>query len=467
MKKAQCLKYKDSGVDWIGKIPEGWEIRKIKHFARMFTGTTPDSGNERYWDGDVIWVTPADLSQRKKYISDSRRNITKEGYESCGTKYVKKKAIILATRAPIGYATIVGAKLCFNQGCKAFEIQKEYYPDYVYYYLNSFEDVLISRGNATTFSELSMYDLSSFEVPKPSMAEQTQIADYLDAHNSRIDNAIEKDNSLIGLLKEKRTALINQVVTRGLDPEATLKDSGIDWIGKIPEGWVVVPFKKYLESIIDYRGATPDKTDEGVFLVTGRNIKSGRIDYDISREYVYENQYEEIMHKGKPRVGDLLFTTEAPLGEVANVDEERIALAQRIIKMRGKKNKLDNFYLKYYVMSSSFQGHLQSQATGSTALGIKANNMCFLKLLVPTRVEEQKQIVKFLDRETSRMDQLIQKVKRRSDLLEEHKTSLINNVVIGRVDVREQNGLSSKAFSQYPSCRDSAKLVSFKRDSDT
>jgi len=163
MKLEPYPKYKDSEIDWIGEIPEAWGVRKIKQLSRIVTGSTPDSGNDAYWDGNINWITPADLSQRKKYSPDSKRKITKEGYDSCGTTFVREGAIILATRAPIGYATIVQEKLCFNQGCKAFKIEKQkIIPDYIYYYLNAHEEVLISQGNVTTFGELSTYNLHHF-----------------------------------------------------------------------------------------------------------------------------------------------------------------------------------------------------------------------------------------------------------------------------------------------------------------
>lgn len=117
-----------------------------------------------------------------------------------------------------------------------------------------------------------------------------------------------------------------------------MKDSGVEWIGKIPKDWEIVPLTKQLDSIVDYRGKTPEKTEEGTFLVTAKNIKDGKICYELSKEYVREADYEEIMHRGIPQIGDILFTTEAPLGQVANVDRTDIALAQRIIKFRASVN---------------------------------------------------------------------------------------------------------------------------------
>ena len=206
------------------------------------------------------------------------------------------------------------------------------------------------------------------------------------------------------------------------------KYSGIEWIGELPEHWDVGGLTKYLESIVDYRGKTPTKVDDGIFLVTAKNIKTGKIDYLNSKEYVKEEEYEEIMRRGKPKKGDVLFTTEAPLGEVANVDREDIALAQRIIKFVGKKEAVDNYYLKYWIMSNSFQSNLQTFGTGSTATGIKASKLSKLILVLPY-IREQAQIANFLDQKTSEIDLLIADKKKLIELLEEKRQTIITEAV--------------------------------------
>ncbi|MBO6282437.1 MAG: restriction endonuclease subunit S, partial [Pseudobutyrivibrio sp.] len=115
---------------------------------------------------------------------------------------------------------------------------------------------------------------------------------------------------------------------------------------------------------VDYRGKTPVKTDDGVFLVTAKNVKAGYIDYQTSQEYIAEEDYDEVMHRGLPKMGDVLITTEAPCGNVAQVDREDIALAQRIIKYRGHKNVIDNTYLKHYLLTPFFQEILASKSSG-------------------------------------------------------------------------------------------------------
>ena len=211
------------------------------------------------------------------------------------------------------------------------------------------------------------------------------------------------------------------------------KDSGIEWLGEIPEHWQAVGLTKYLRSLVDYRGKTPEKTKDGVFLVTAKNIKNGVIDYSLSQEFVKEDDYDEIMRRGKPEISDVLLTTEAPLGEVANVDNVNIALAQRIIKMQGKIKILDNYFLKYWILGSSFSQNLQSLCTGSTALGIKASKLCLLKVILPP-LEEQKAIARFLDYKTKQIDALIAKKEALLEKLDEKRTALISHTVTKGLD---------------------------------
>ena len=149
--------------------------------------------------------------------------------------------------------------------------------------------------------------------------------------------------------------------------------------------------------IVDYRGKTPKKVDEGIFLVTAKNIRKGYIDYEKSQEYVDPDDYAEIMHRGLPKIGDVLITTEAPCGNVAQIDREDVALAQRVIKYRPKNEALNSSYLKYVMLGEEFQRKLMSAATGGTVKGIKGSKLHKLTIPVPP-IEEQQRIVSILDR---------------------------------------------------------------------
>ena len=149
--------------------------------------------------------------------------------------------------------------------------------------------------------------------------------------------------------------------------------------------------------IVDYRGKTPRKVDDGIFLVTAKNIRKGFIDYDKSKEYISPEDYDEVMHRGFPKIGDVLITTEAPCGNVAQIDNENIALAQRVIKYRPKNNNLNSTFLKYVLLGKEFQDKLERAATGGTVKGIKGSKLHQLTIPVPS-IEEQERIVAILER---------------------------------------------------------------------
>lgn len=149
--------------------------------------------------------------------------------------------------------------------------------------------------------------------------------------------------------------------------------------------------------IVDYRGKTPKKTSQGIFLITAKNIRKGYIDYNKSQEFISSDDYDEVMRRGKPQIGDVLITTEAPCGNIAQIDNENIALAQRVIKYRPKNNDLNSTFLKYFLLGQEFQTKLLSAATGGTVKGIKGSKLHKLTIPLPPLAEQQR-IVDILDR---------------------------------------------------------------------
>ena len=211
------------------------------------------------------------------------------------------------------------------------------------------------------------------------------------------------------------------------------KDSGIEWLGAVPEGWEVLQLRRVIAKFVDYRGATPKKVPSGTPLITAKNIKNGAIDLELSQEFIREEDYDEWMVRGLPEIGDVLVTTEAPLGESAQIEDNRIALAQRIILLKRDKSRIINDYLKYHFLSQSGKGELWSRATGSTAIGIKASRLKETLVIVPPIIE-QISITQYLDRETAKIDALAAKKERLADLLEEKRTALISHAVTKGLD---------------------------------
>lgn len=257
--------------------------------------------------------------------------------------------------------------------------------------------------------------IKNVEIHVPPTAEQRAIADYLDSETARIDTLIEEQQRLVELLRERRAGVLAHA----------LRTAGAR-----------VPFVRCMTDQTDYRGATPTKTDDGVQLITARNVRAGWIDYESTREFVDPENYTQIMRRGRPKVGDLLFTMEAPLGNMAVVDREDIALAQRIIKWSVDRAKADPRFLMYTALGDDFQNQLRSRATGSTALGIKASKLPELRISLPP-LDEQRRIAKYLDERTAKIDELIVESERFIELSRERRSALITAAVTGQIDVRE------------------------------
>ena len=186
---------------------------------------------------------------------------------------------------------------------------------------------------------------------------------------------------------------------------------------------------------VDYRGKTPPKSESGIFLITAKNVKVGHIDYDCSKEYIPKELYDQIMRRGKPCLDDVLITTEAPLGNVAAIDRIDIALAQRIIKLRGKEGILSNHFLKHILLSPSFQKSLNEKSTGSTAKGIKGSVLHKLPLVFPSIAEQQK-IAAFL----SAVDEKIGLLARKKELLLKYKKGVMQQIFDHRIRFKDPNG---------------------------
>jgi type I restriction enzyme S subunit len=306
--------------------------------------------------------------------------------------------------------------------------------DWAFYWLAGLDfGELANPGAVPSINEGQVRETPAI-VPLPE--EQRAIAAFLDRETAKIDALVAKKERLIELLQEKRAALITRAVTKGLDPNVPMKDSGVEWLGEIPTHWEVRPFTKYVIEKSDYRGKTPEKVASGVFLVTARNVRMGLIDYECSQEFIAEEDYDGVMRRGLPKKGDVLFTTEAPLGNVALVDREDIALAQRIIRFRMNPHYFDSRFTLFAMMSDYFQSQLHSLSTGSTAEGLKASKLPALRLLAPP-INEQLKIVTLIDAETAKVDALIAKVHEAIEHLQQLRKTLISAAVTGKINVQE------------------------------
>lgn len=264
---------------------------------------------------------------------------------------------------------------------------------------------------------LNIYDEDFYgcKVPCPPLEEQKRIAEILEC----CDKVICLKRELIEEKKKQKKSLMQKL----LDPNSGFRLPGFK------DKWKISPLSE-ITTYVDYRGKTPTKTTSGVPLITAKNIKKGMIDYQASQEYVSHDEYMEVMHRGLPQIGDVLVTTEAPCGNVAQVDTPDIALAQRVIKFRGKKDVLDNRFLMYMLLSKQVQEKLISLSTGGTAQGIKGTTLHSLTINYPS-VLEQIEISKILSSSDREIDLLEQDLTQ----WEQKKKSLMQLLLTGKVRV--------------------------------
>jgi len=435
--------YKDSGVKWIGEIPKHWSFKALKHSAKILNGSTPSSSVKEYWNGNVSWVTTDDLGKlNDKYIITSRRTITTVGLQSCGTNLAPVNSVVMSCRAPIGHLGILKIEACTNQGCKTLVPQNLNY-DFLYYSLKNCRIELESLGKGSTFKELSTVALKDYKIVLPkSIEEQTQIANYLNHKIAQLDSLIAKKEQLISLLQEERTAMINQAVSKGLDPNVPMKDSGVEWLGEIPEHWEVLSFRFCIDILTDY-------TSNGSFASLAKNVNyldegysrlvrltDLRVNLENDGLYVDENAHN-FLKKSELFGGEMLIANVgayAGLVKIMPYLEGKHTLGPNMFLLRLNQNT--DFF--FYQLNASFCAEqLKMMAISSAQPKLNKDNMRQLKVVKPPR-EEQNILVEYISKETNRIDTIIHKVEQEINLLKEYKTALISEVVTGKVDVREE-----------------------------
>ena len=435
---------KASGVEWLGEVPAHWEVKRVKTIAAVQLSNVDKKSVEGqesvrlcnyvdvYYndhigpDLDFMAATATPEQVRRFSLRAGDVLITKD---SESWTDIAVPAIVTSDLPDV----LCGYHLALVR--PAFDCDGAFLAR-AFSAIGPRDQFQVAANGITRFG-LGGDAIRTGLFASPPVHEQRAIAAFLDRETARIDALVAKKERLIELLQEKRTALITRAVTKGLDPNAPMKDSGVEWLGEIPRHWKVLPLTKYLVEKSDYRGKTPEKTTDGVLLVTARNVRMGFIDYECSQEFVAEGDYREIMRRGLPRKGDILFTTEAPLGNVALVDREDVALAQRIIRFRVKSNVLDSQFALLGMMSLPFQAQLASFSTGSTAEGLKASKLPQLRLVAPP-VGEQYIIIEQVHRVMTNADALLAKIRSAIDRLKELRTALISAAVTGKIDVREE-----------------------------
>ncbi|PJE81420.1 hypothetical protein COU58_02570 [Candidatus Pacearchaeota archaeon CG10_big_fil_rev_8_21_14_0_10_32_42] len=429
MKLKQYLKYKDSGVQWVGEIPEEWKTNKLKHnfLALSKSSLEASEGND---EGKFPFFTSS--KTQDKYIDKAIFD------DDC---------LVLGTG---GVACVHHVKGQFSVSTDCLTLKKEKKDNsmkFLYYQVLSEIDVIDDLGFwGMGLRHLQKYFFHNMFSYIPQLEEQNSIVNFLDSKTSQLDQTIEKDKQLIELLKEKRIALINQVVTKGLDKDVKMKYSGIDWIGEIPENWNdLFKIKHFCSTTKGLAFKSELFGLEGVRVVKATDIKNETIlegeDYISIEDSKYFSNVK--LHEKDiilSTVGSTPDVKESAVGQFGIVPKglDNSLLNQNTVRLELKKqNKMHYEYFTYLLRSDSFRKYLDINAHGTAnQASLNVWDILEFRFFLPSKVEQEK-IAFYLDKETLKIDQIIKKIEEKITLMEEYKKSLIHHVVTGKVDVRE------------------------------
>lgn len=435
--------YKDSGVDWLGEVPAHWQVQPLKSRYAIVGGSTPKSDVPEYWDGAIHWVTPADLSRLAGFeISGSLRTITDVGLQSCGTSLVPSGSLILSTRAPIGSLGLATVELCTNQGCKALVPQSGEVSRFAAYALSIAGPALNVRGKGTTFLELSGDELANFRVAFPEKVEQAAIATFLDCETAKIDALIAEQEKLLALLAEKRQATISHIVTRGLDPNAPMKDSGIPWLGEVPAHWTVATLRRFVARFEqgwspECESRVPEAGEWGVLKAgcvnggTFNALESKALPSPLQPRPDLEIKGGDVLMSrasGSPKlIGSVAYIEAAP---------SMLMLSDKIFRLDLSAD-VDPDFFALLMGSQPLRQQIEQAIGGAEGL---ANNLpqSSIKdfwICVPA-VSEQRAIVERTKAELASLRSLAEAGQRTVHLLTERRSALIAAAVTGQIDVR-------------------------------
>lgn len=436
--------YKSTGVEWLSEIPVHWELIRLRFLlldgaegikigpfgSQLTSDMLVEIGYKVYGQENVI---AGDFDKGQRYITD-------EKFSEMSVYEISPNDLLVTMMGTAGRCKVVPEAISagvMDSHLLRMRFGRKADPKFVELLID--KSIYVSHqvrlnGKGSIMHGLNSSIIKELLVALPSADEQASILSFLDHEIARIDALIEEQQRLIELLKEKRQAVISHAVTKGLDPNVKLKSSGVEWPLAIPAHWEILPLTRLIKKFVDYRGVTPEKIDSGIPLITASQIKNGCINHDLDPVFISEEEYNSRMNRGFPEVGDVLLTTEAPLGEVAMIEDAYVSPGQRMILMKTHAERITNQFLFSHFRSDFGRNELFKGSSGSTASGIRADRLRASSVLVPP-IEEQDQIVRYIDMQTKDFDLILADIQIQLDLLKERRSTLISAAVTGKIDV--------------------------------
>ena len=428
--------YRNSGVKWLGEIPAHWDVERLKYLATLNDEALPESTDPNfemtYVDigsvDAIAGITETEAVVFEKAPSRARR-VVRDGDVIVSTvrTYLRAIAAIHAPESGLivstGFAVLRPRRL--ESSFASYALRAPHFVERV-----------VANSVGVSYPAINATTLACFPIPSPEVDEQRAIAAFLDRETAKIDALVARKERLIELLQEKRTALITRAVTRGLDPNVPMKDSGVEWLGEIPTHWEVKRLKHLTPGTTVGIVVTPSKyyVDEGIPCLRSLNVSRGALDLD---NLVFISEHANELHrKSQIFAGDVVVVRTGQAGTASVVPKELDgANCIDLLIVRCSEQILSQFV--YYYLNSR---NAISQAAELSVGAIQAhyNTSTLARLIVPKiPTDEQGRIVAHLDARTRKIDRLIAKIRQGIDVLTESRTALISAAVTGKIDVQE------------------------------
>lgn len=421
---------RESGISWINEIPGNWNVEPIKYSYRLIAGATPESTNVDFWDGDIKWITPADFKTKDVFVMGGSRNLTIEGYKSCSTSMLPIGSIVFSKRAPIGTVAITADKLCTNQGCLGLVEKSDRVLNKFYFYVISiYGEVFNLYGSGTTFKEISANTFANIKLPMPPIQEQKHIVNFLDAKCTEIDALTADIQTQIDTLEQYKSSVITEAVTKGLNPDVEMKDSGTPWCPLIPIHWKYANPKALFTQRLD-RAYPGDKQltasqEYGVIYqdeymeLTGTKIVTVMKDFSILK-HVEPNDFVISMRSFQ---GGLEYS------------ERRGSISSAYVMLIPNNEYVYPPFYRWFFKSSKYINAIQSTSNlVRDGQAMRYANFAQVPLFI-IPLDEQKQISEYLDEKVRKIDEILKNKKNQLEILAEYKKSLIYEYVTGKKEV--------------------------------
>ena len=433
-KYQQYAEYKDTGVEWLGEIPSHWEMWKLSHaYNEIGSGTTPSTSNEENFEGDIPWVTTGEL--RENIILDTKKKVSQKTIELFPTlrKYPSGSVAIAMYGATIGRLGILGVEATTNQACCVMTTSKVLDNKYLFYWLQAFKNEIIQLSSGGGQPNINQEKVASLKISAPLVEDQVTIVNFLDHETAKIHSLISKQEKLIELLKEKRQAVISHAVTKGLNPNVPMKDSGVEWLGEVPEHWELPKLFYITNRIGDGLHSTPIYQDgTGYYFINGNNLVDGKISIGETAKEVPESEY--IKHQVTLNKATVLLSINGTIGKVALFDNEPVILGKSAAYINCQSN-LSPGFLANFLTTSEAKKYYDLEVTGTTIFNLSLNSIRNMKIPLPP-LDEQIQITAFVSKQFIKYENLINAAEKQNNLLQERRTALISAAVTGKIDVR-------------------------------